>query len=212
MSRRYPHRDPPFAPSHYLVIDLEATCDDQPDWPRDDAEIIEIGAVLVDAATLAETLRFQTFVRPVRRPRLTPFCTALTAITQAEVDAAPAYPEAIAALRAALREAPRPVFCSWGSFDERLFGAESARRDAPHPFEGHWNVKSAFTARARTRRRYGLKAALDRVGLTFEGAHHRALDDARNVVRLLPWCLGLAPFPEPAPALVTSDPTAAPSN
>lgn len=206
MSRRYPHREPPFAPSHYLVIDLEATCDEH-DWPRDEAEIIEIGATLVDAATLTETAAFQTFVRPVRRPQLTPFCTALTSITQAQVDAAPPYLDAIAALRRAVLPAPRPVFCSWGSFDERLFQAESARREAPHPFEGHWNLKSAFTAHARTRRRYGLKAALALAGLTFEGTHHRGLDDARNVARLLPWCLGLQPIPKPTPE--TPDPTPA---
>ncbi|MCB9528694.1 MAG: 3'-5' exonuclease [bacterium] len=208
MSRRYPHRDPPFPPSHYLVIDLEATCDDT-DWPRDEAEIIEIGAVLVDAATLAETTAFQSYVRPVRRPRLTPFCTALTTITQAQVDAAPLYLDALAALRHAITAAPRPVFCSWGSFDERLFQAESARREVPHPFEGHWNLKSAFSARARTRRRYGLKAALDRAGLTFEGTHHRGLDDARNVARLLPWCLGLRPIPKAKAETTDPTPTAA---
>jgi hypothetical protein len=38
---------------YYLVIDLEATCDDTGSIPREQTEIIEIGAVLVDAETLA---------------------------------------------------------------------------------------------------------------------------------------------------------------
>lgn len=193
MSHRYPHRDPPFAPSHYLAVDLEATCDHK-DWPRDQAEIIEIGAVLVDAATLAEVARFQTFVRPVLHPTLTPFCVELTHITQADVDAAPGYLDAVAAMQAAVLAVPAPLFCSWGSFDANLFRLEGERRGLPSPFAAHWNVKSAFTDRARTRRRYGLRRALERVGLEFEGTPHRGLDDARNVVRLLPWCLGHAPI------------------
>jgi len=46
----------------YLVIDLEATCDDQGSMPREETEIIEIGAVLVDAATLAPLGEWQSFV------------------------------------------------------------------------------------------------------------------------------------------------------
>lgn len=206
MSRRYPHLDPPFPPSHYLVIDIEATCDTQ-GWERDRAEIIEIGAVLVDATTLAEVAAFQTFIRPVMHPCLTAFCTELTTITQAQIDTAPSYAEAIAAMRAAVLTAPRTVFCSWGSFDENLFRLDCARRDVPYPFEAHWNVKAAFTERARARRRYGLSRALERVGLAFEGTPHRGLDDARNVVRLLPWCLGLVPIEKEKPAPVTTDPT-----
>ena len=32
--------------------------------------------------------------------------------------------------------------------------------------------------------------ALQIVGLELEGKHHRALADARNIARLLPWALG----------------------
>ena len=39
---------------------------------------------------------FRTFVRPVRHPTLSPFCTELTGITQADVDAAPAFPAVVA--------------------------------------------------------------------------------------------------------------------
>src|SRR5204863_480349 len=75
--------------TRYLVVDLEATCDDHHALPREDSEIIEIGAVLVDGATLEPQGEFQSFVRPVVHPRLTPFCTQLTTITQADVVRAP---------------------------------------------------------------------------------------------------------------------------
>ena len=36
---------------------------------------------------------------------------------------------------------------------------------------------------------YGMGAALRRVGLPLVGTHHRGIDDARNIVRLLRWTL-----------------------
>src|SRR5690606_20200970 len=74
------HRD-------YLVIDLEATCDNAGAVPKREMEIIEIGAVLVDRTSFEPIAEFQTFVRPVRHPKLTRFCQELTSITQAQVDA-----------------------------------------------------------------------------------------------------------------------------
>jgi len=37
------------------------------------------------------------------------------------------------------------------------------------------------------KRRSGLQAALAFHDLAFEGQHHRGIDDARNIARLLPW-------------------------
>jgi len=91
---------------NYLVIDLEATTDDGADEeravPRDEMETIEIGAVLVRANTLEVEAEFETFVKPVRHPVLTPFCTKLTGITQEVVSDAPAFPDAMEALRQAM--------------------------------------------------------------------------------------------------------------
>ena len=78
------------SPTYYIVLDLEATCCDDDSIPREETEIIEIGAVLVDAATLTPGLEFQTFVKPLRHRVLTPFCTKLTTITQADVQRWPA--------------------------------------------------------------------------------------------------------------------------
>ena len=51
-------------PDKYLVIDFEATCCDQGTIPPDKMEIIEIGAVMVDAGDLKPVDEFQSFVRP----------------------------------------------------------------------------------------------------------------------------------------------------
>lgn len=183
-------------PAFYLVVDLEATCDDGGRMPREEMEIIEIGAVLVDAATLTPVDRFQTFVRPVRHPRLTPFCTGLTSITQADVDPAPAFPVAMQRLTRWIggRDA---LFCSWGDYDRDQFARDARRHGVTLPFGArHLNLKRAFGERIGERRGPGTGQALRRVGLRFEGTPHRGIDDACNIARLLPFSLGLAPIPE----------------
>lgn len=181
--------------THYVVIDLEATCCDDDSILREETEIIEIGAVLVDAATLAPGAEFQTFVRPRRHRTLTPFCTRLTTITQAQVDAAPRFPQAIAALANFLR-GTQALFCSWGGYDRNQFRRDATAHRVKLPLgELHCNLKEGFSKQLGEARQYGTGQALRRVGLGFAGTHHRAIDDARNIARLLPYVLGRTPIP-----------------
>ncbi|MNC14861.1 sporulation inhibitor KapD [compost metagenome] len=84
------------APYRYLYcVDLEATCDEVEEWESqrplavvaDQMETIEIGLVVIDLETLEIVDEFQRFVRPQINPTLTDFCTKLTSIQQADVDA-----------------------------------------------------------------------------------------------------------------------------
>lgn len=181
------------AASWFLVIDLEATCDEERRIRARHMEIIEIGAVLVDSETLALVAEFQTFVKPVRHPVLTGFCTKLTTITQADVEGAPGFPEAIAALDRFI-DGRDALFCSWGDYDRRQFEQDAQFHQVALPFGGrHLNVKKQFSAQLGEETRYGMAAALRRVGLALQGTHHRGIDDARNIARLLPWALGRFP-------------------
>lgn len=185
--------NPPF----YLVIDLEATCDEDHRIPRAQTEIIEIGAVLAGGDTLTPADEFSTFVRPVVHRKITPFCTRLTSITQADVDAAPNFREAIAQLTRFI--GGRDVlFCSWGDYDHDQFARDAARHGVKLPFgPGHLNLKRRFSEQLGEARPYGMAGALRRVGLRLQGTHHRGIDDARNITRLLPWILGRARAAEP---------------
>ena len=200
MSRTPPHRKRPLpTPALWLVVDLEATCDRR-GFPRDQMETIEVGAVLVDAATATPIDEFQTFVRPVVRPWLTPFCTELTSITQHEVDHAPVFADAMAAWGRWL--APHTagrdfVFASWGRYDRHQLEQDARRARCTLPVgDRHVDLKSEF-ATARGIRRCGMARALHAVGLPLEGTHHRGIDDARNIARLLPFIL--APTDRPPP-------------
>ena len=179
--------------NYYLVVDLEATCDDQGAVPRSESEIIEIGAVLVDGETLEPVEEFQTFVRPIVHAQLTRFCIELTTITQSDVDGAPTFPE-VAPELAAFGEGA--LFCSWGNYDRNQLALDAERHQIAMPLPGkHVNLKDVF-ARVLGGRRRGNRNALARVGLAATGTHHRGIDDARNIARLLPFLLGRAPIPE----------------
>jgi inhibitor of KinA sporulation pathway (predicted exonuclease) len=172
----------------HLVIDLEATCTDDGTVPGEEMEIIEIGAVLWSRRLLDSVSELQTFVRPIRHPRLTPFCTGLTHIAQADVDAAPAFPDAVARLRSWMGGFDTAIFCSWGDYDRKQFQQDCRFHAVAYPFgEAHLNLKRAAADILGARKTMRLRTALRHAGLTFQGTHHRGIDDARNIARVLEW-------------------------
>jgi len=157
--------------------------------PRKEHETIEIGAVLVDKATLKAAKEFDTFVKPVKHPELTDFCTQLTSISQADVDSAPLFPQAIAALKDFIGD--RDVrFCTWGYYDKKQLEQDAIFHKVKLPKMGkHCNIKALFAEKQEIKP-FGMEEALDRVGVSLEGTHHRGIEDVRNMVRLLPWIFG----------------------
>lgn len=172
-----------------LVIDLEATCADDGSIAPEQMEIIELGAVwATPAGEVIDTL--ERVVRPIERPALTAFCLGLVGIQQVQIDAAPTWPTVAAELASFARRHAGQCWGSWGAYDRRQIERESARHGLADPLAGlaHVNLKAAF-AKARKIKQVGMVTALQIVGLPLEGQHHRALSDARNIARLLPWAL-----------------------
>jgi inhibitor of KinA sporulation pathway (predicted exonuclease) len=182
-----------FSPSDRIVVmDLEATCDDGGRVPKHEMEIIEIGAVLVDGEDLGAHDEFQSFVRPVRHPVLTPFCQELTSIRQADVERAPPFPEVIAALKTWMYGAGATVFASWGDYDRKQMEQDCGFHRVPYPMPGrHVNLKALFSATRGIGKKLGMAQALRHVGLPLDGTHHRGIDDARNIARLVPYAVGM---------------------
>lgn len=177
--------------SYYLIIDLEATCCDKNTVPREAMEIIEIGAVLVDANTLQPIDEYTTFIKPIRYPTLTSFCTELTTITQEDVNNAPEYTEAIQGFKQWFNHYQNFVFCSWGDYDYKQFKQDSHYHQLPFPIDApHVNIKKVFAEQLQLPRPCGMHHALRQVGLKLKGTHHRGIDDARNMARLMPWIIG----------------------
>lgn len=178
---------------YFLVVDLEATCCDRKLIPRHQMEIIEIGAVIVDVKNFEIIDEFQCFIKPVRHPILTDFCQELTSISQEQVDRAPTYPEAMRSFQEWLFEYPNSIFSSWGEYDRKQFQQDSKFHDLSLPYllsSKHLNLKQLFSESQGLPKKYGMAQALQLTGIKLVGTHHRGIDDARNIAKLLPYILG----------------------
>jgi inhibitor of KinA sporulation pathway (predicted exonuclease) len=178
------------SPKYLLIVDLEATCCDAATIPNAESEIIEVGASIVRLDTKQEQNSFTSFIKPVRHPTLTPFCTSLTTITQDDVDNAPLLGQVMTMLEEWLKPYQgHYVMCSWGNYDKNHIKSDCQYFKVKNPVNAyHLNLKAAF-AQKQGIKRCGLQKALETVGLTFSGQHHRGIDDARNIARLLDFCI-----------------------
>ncbi|KPA80342.1 hypothetical protein ABB37_04611 [Leptomonas pyrrhocoris] len=99
--------------SHILVCDFEATCaSGSVHYPH---EIIEFPVVVLDTATLRIVAEFHRYVKPVRNPKLTAFCTELTGITQEMVDQADTLPVVVGHFQRWLEQEVYPLCAVWAN-------------------------------------------------------------------------------------------------
>lgn len=180
-----------FVMPYWLVIDLEATTEEG-GWPVAEMEIIEIGASVVNQEG-REIDHFERFVRPVRRPLLTPFCRELTHIQQSFIDSAltlpavwPQFERWIAQHRERL-----VAWSSWGDYDRQQLQQDWRQHQLTSELATlpHINLKQRFAKARHLQKPCGLNTALQLAGMHFNGQQHRALSDARNTARLLPLVL-----------------------
>ena|SRR5439155_14851721 len=171
---------------YYLIVDVEATCSNDGAVPRQEMEIIEIGAAMQSSRTFEIDSEFQSFVRPVRHPQLTEFCSELTGIKQGQVADAPPLPLALEAMKKWMYAFDDSLFCSWGDYDRNQFIQDCEYHRVGYPFRsGHLNLKAQLSQSMNLRKKLGIAEALRHFGLNFEGSHHRGLDDARNIARIV---------------------------
>lgn len=173
-----------------VILDLEATCCDNREFPRHHMEIIEIGAVAInsDLETISE---YSTFIKPIRNPVLTTFCTSLTTITQEQIDTADTFPKASQNFAQWAAENEIAWWGSWGDYDYKQFKQDVQYHRVPHPIpQNHINLKEVFTENQRLSKKPGLQQAIKLCGMDFQGTAHRGIDDAKNIARILPYILG----------------------
>ncbi len=186
----------------FLVVDLEATCSDDGSITPEEMEIIEIGACWATEGGLVLE-RFQHLVRPLARPILTPFCKQLIGITQEEVDQAPLFPVAARALQTFANEVTSTdtVWMSWGNYDHKQLTRDAQRHGIAMPLAmPHKNAKRLFAKAQRIGKEVGMVRACALTGVPLDGQHHRGLDDAVNIAKLMPWVLGHATLSGQSPA------------
>ncbi len=168
----------------YIIVDLEATCDES-DLPPDRMETIEIGAVCLTISGGQSSGEFAAFVRPAVTRELSAYCRDLTGITQADVDNAGSFDTVFPRFVAWCEEGAPFTLCSWGAYDQNQLRRDCESHNMPFPatFEKHINLKKQFAARFGTRP-LGMAAALRHLRIPLDGRHHRGIDDARNIAKI----------------------------
>ena len=182
--------------SVYLVIDFEATCDEEArgggaDYP---CEIIEFPCVALCANTHAVLGEFHTYVKPVITPILSPFCRNLTGVKQRDVATAPDIHSAVVAFSTWVDDTlsvadPRTLaVVSDGPCDIARFLQTHILRDSlrvPKYLRRWCNVRMCYKTIVGEAPRGTLRDMVEDLGMEFEGRAHSGLDDARNVARIV---------------------------
>lgn len=168
-----------------LVVDIEATCweGSNPDGMEND--IIEIGVCLLDVHTGEISENRGILVKP-ERSVVSPFCTELTTITSEmiEEEGMP-FKTACSILRKEFLSQSR-AWASFGAYDLKQFQRQCGDLGIGYPFgPSHINVKTLFALKKKLGHEQGMAGALEILEIPLEGTHHRGVDDAKNIAKIL---------------------------
>ena len=172
-----------------IVLDLE--------FNRPLGEAIEIGAAAVRAHSTGY-VEFVGFFRQLVFPTspIDPEIQRLTGLRDFDFLDGRAVPGDLARVMlaewvsATFSDIPSITVYGWGRWDLDWFEAGPSL-SAPHETV---DLKTAHAKARGSKHKLGLDRALESCGLTFVGPRHRALWDAANTARLLPFVLGFKPF------------------
>lgn len=169
-----------------VIFDTEFTAwngSAQRNWtaPGEFREIIQIGAIGIDADTLRETSQFSVLVRPVLNPVLSDYITALTGIEQASIERDGVH-LAEGVTRFLSYCGGRPMFCygldGWViSKNLALLGQASVWPGLRPTNIGDWFAARGFDVGALNSGSLATAA-----GVSFEGRAHDAVGDCRSIL------------------------------
>jgi len=183
-------------PRYLGVIDFECTC--EPGWGYLH-EIIEFPCVLLDTQELKVIDEFHSYVKPTENATLSKFCTELTGIEQATVDAAPELPQVLQELDAWLvaHNVLDDFALATDGWDLRHFlDSETTRKNIfKKSYLNAWcdltrsfDKQRAMTSKRRLKPPPHIRARRTNMGkmlrfykLSFKGRPHSGIDDARNL-------------------------------
>ena len=167
-----------------IVVDVESTCWNGKIPEGQVSEIIEIGLCLLDVQTLEISENRGIMVKP-ERSEVSDFCTELTTITPEMLKDGFSFAEACKILRKEYDSRNR-VWASFGAYDLNQFKRQCKLFEVPYPFgPSHINVKVLFPLKQKLTRQTGMDGALKMLNIPLEGTHHRGVDDAKNIAKVL---------------------------
>ena len=187
---------------YYLVLDFEATCDENR-TPKPQ-EIIEFPVLKVNASTMETEATFHSYVQPTAHPILTPFCTQLTGITQDMVNGQPSLLEVLSMFdqwmtRENLKDNENVCFVTCGDWDLKTMlpgQCKHLKVDVPPYFKKWVNIKKPFK-HVTSIRGISMVDMIKQLGLTLDGRHHSGIDDSKNIAKILKELLKQSPNIQP---------------
>lgn len=166
-----------------VVIDIESCC-----WRGNPPlgqmnEIIEVGLALIDTPSLEIINRESYMIRP-QHSEISDFCTQLTGITKDMVKDGKDFKKVCNLIQNNYGTQQR-IWASFGEYDKKHFRKMCSVFNAEYPFSDmHWNIKtmaSIFYGWPEM----GMDKLLKKIGMKLEGEHHRGVDDAYNIAKIL---------------------------
>ena len=167
-----------------IVIDIEATCwkSNIPEGQKN--EIIEVGICLIDLENHQISDNRSLMVKP-QNSEISEFCTELTTLTQEDVDKGMTLKEACEIIEKDYLSKSR-VWASYGAYDLKQFTKECLDKNISYPFNvNHINVKTLFALKNKLSKEVGMSEALKILNIELEGTHHRGVDDAKNIAKIM---------------------------
>lgn len=167
-----------------IVVDLESTCWEHKPPQGETSEIIEIGICVLDIETGKIENNKSILVKP-NRSTVGSFCTQLTTLTQEMVDTGITFEEACQQLQTEYK-VQEFTWASYGAYDLNMFKNQCASFGVEYPFSAnHINVKTLFAEKNKLKKPLGMTGALAKMNIPLEGTHHRGVDDAKNIAKIL---------------------------
>ncbi|KAK6635617.1 hypothetical protein RUM44_000871 [Polyplax serrata] len=172
--------------NYLLVLDFEATCDKK----KIEQEIIEFPCLKINIDTMKEEATFHHYVKPVKNPHLTVFCTELTGIMQETVDNEKVFPD-VFRLFEEWREAEgltddNSLYVTSGDWDlGHMLPIQCEMYNIPVPKHMmEWiDIKKLYA------NNYNYCGSLIDIikafGLEFQGRLHSGIDDCKNILNVL---------------------------
>ncbi|XP_072130744.1 ERI1 exoribonuclease 3-like [Mobula birostris] len=176
---------------NFLVLDFEATCDEQLINPQ---EIIEFPILKLHGRTLEIESTFHTYVQPIVHPKLTSFCTKLTGIEQSMVDGKPTLPEVLQMVDDWMRDnglldpKVNSIFVTCGDWDlKTMLPGQCQYLGLPVPdyFKKWINLKKAYSFAMGKYPKNGLPFMISGLNLQHIGKLHSGIDDCKNIANIM---------------------------
>ncbi|MFC3885018.1 exonuclease [Bacillus songklensis] len=170
-------------PKYYIVFDIERNFRPyQSDAPT---EIIDIGAIKIDASTMSIVEVFSSLVKPTAS--LSRHATKLTGISKQELKGEEKFPRVIKRFHEFVGK--DYIFVTWGKEDYAFLTEDCTRHGVECPDLGKERrfdlQRFVFNAYEQLfPHQPGLKFAVEQLGLEWEGEQHRAFADAKNTANI----------------------------